>query len=284
MTGGGMLILVGTPIGNRADLSARARETIETADLLLCEDTRSPARLLGEGATLPRRVSCFVGNEHERVEAAMEAIAAGNRVVFVSEAGMPVWSDPGRLLVEAAWRAGHAIDVVPGPSAASAALAVSGFEAEGAVFIGFVVRSGGARAEQLDAIADSAGASILYEAGNRVGKLLSELAERRPARLALVGRELTKRHQELRRGTLAELAAEVDAGAERRGEFTIVVRGAGTANRVDDGATQAARAVLEAMTDASLRPRARAKQIAQLTGLDATEVYARISKSRGASD
>ena len=112
----GILVLVGTPLGNRGDLSPRAREAIVGADLLLCEDTRSPVRLLGEGTLLPPRISCFVVNEGERIGLLLEHLARGARVAYVSEAGLPVWSDPGLRLVQAAVAAGYAVDVVPGPS------------------------------------------------------------------------------------------------------------------------------------------------------------------------
>ncbi len=283
----GRLVLVGTPLGNREDLSPRARRTILEADLLLCEDTRSPARLLGDALPSTERVSCFVGNEHERTELMLRRLEAGAVVVYVSEAGLPVWSDPGRLLVEAALSAGHVVDVVPGPTAATLALCVSGFEAEGARFIGFVPRSGPPRNEALDDVLRDRGASLIYEAGGRVGGLLRDLRARSLAigmgdestRRVVVARELTKLHQEVLRGSLAEVSARV--GDSVRGEVVVVLEGAPHTIEPSDReafARDSARAVLTAMTDSTLRPRERARQIAKLTGLDDREVYELLSR------
>jgi 16S rRNA (cytidine1402-2'-O)-methyltransferase len=272
----GKLVLVGTPLGNREDLSARARRTLLEADVLLCEDTRSPQRLLGE-VELPERISCFVGNEHERTALLLERLAAGQTVAFVSEAGLPVWSDPGRMLVAAAVAGGFEVDVIPGPTAGTCALALSGFVAEGACFWGFIPRSGKSRDEVIEQIASASGAAILYEAGNRTPALLRDLADELGDRQVLIARELSKLHQELLRGSATELAARVTEPL--RGEVTLVIEGRpkGIATE-DDPVQQAARAVLEAMLDPSLKPRARAKALAALTGLDAHALYDRLRR------
>jgi 16S rRNA (cytidine1402-2'-O)-methyltransferase len=274
----GKLVLIGTPLGNREDLSDRARRSLVEADLLLCEDTRSPQRLLPD-TTLPERVSCFVGNEHQRVALLLERLEAGQTVAFVSEAGLPVWSDPGRLLVAAAVEAGFEIDVIPGPTAGTCALAASGFVAEGARFLGFIARGGKQRDATLGQLAAETGAVVIYEAGNRTPALLRELGSRVGARRVMIARELSKLHQELLRGTAAELATRITEPL--RGEVTVVIEGAGpdTEDTSElDPAQQAARAVLDAMLDTSLKPRARAKVIASLTGLDARELYDRLIK------
>ena len=279
----GTLVLVGTPIGNRGDLSPRARQAIEEADLLLCEDTRSPLRLLGsKGEDLPPRTSCFVGNEHDRLELLRGALQEGKVVVFVSEAGMPVWSDPGRLLVDAAWKLGATIDAIPGPTAAATALALSGFEAEGAVFVGFIDRSGKSRRSELQAISENLGASVIYEAGNRshqfLADLCSVLGEAAQGRRIFIGRELTKAHQELMRGSVASLAESVSGPL--RGEVCIVVEGIPTedarGDRANDGDAALGRQVFELMLDETLKPRARAKALAKLTGYVAGEIYKRL--------
>lgn len=274
-----MLVLVGTPLGNRSDLSPRAREAILSADLLLCEDTRSPVRLLGAEVTLPPRVSCFVGNEASRVDKLLAALAEGKTVAFVSEAGLPVWSDPGQRLVVAAIDAGHPVDVVPAATAGSVALCLSGFSAEGATFLGFPERSGPKRAAVLERVAVNVGPSLLYEAGNRVPALLRDLVKALPdaaTRRVVVARELTKLHQRVERGTAAELAASLEAA--ERGEVTVVVDGVGEAAAVDDSAVEAARRVLELMLDESLRPRERARELASVTGLPANELYSRLTR------
>jgi 16S rRNA (cytidine1402-2'-O)-methyltransferase len=272
----GVLILVGTPLGNREDLSPRARRAILEADLLLCEDTRSPSRLLGEGERLPPRLSCFAGNEEDRIGNMLDALAQGRTVAFISEAGMPVWSDPGRALVEAAVAAGHDVDVVPGPTAAATALALTGFAARGARFLGFPPRDGGTRHRFVQSVAEDLGVSIIYEAGPRVPALLAELAaalEDAGTRKAVVARELTKMHQEVLRGTVAELAESIVAAL--RGEVTVVIEGRAAAP--DDEREARAREVLDIVL-ADLKPRDKAKRLAPLTGLDAQAIYAKLAR------
>jgi 16S rRNA (cytidine1402-2'-O)-methyltransferase len=276
----GRLVLVGTPLGNREDLSPRARRVILEADVLLCEDTRSPRRLLGEDDELPVRISCFVANEDKRVEDMLHRLSAGQVVVYISEAGMPVWSDPGHKLVAAAVKSGFAVDVIPGPTAAATALCHSGFSAQGALFLGFVARDGVARKRSLRRVAEHDGATVLYEAGNRTARLLCDLAEACPdaqTRTAVVARELTKLHQEVRHGTLRELAAEA-VETPPRGEVTVVVGPAAPRDDVDP-AQAAARRTLELMLDAGLKPRERAKALAEQTGLDARVLYSLLGSS-----
>lgn len=271
----GVLVIVGTPLGNREDLSPRARAAILGADLLLCEDTRSPNRLMGEGVTLPPRRSCFVGNEHERVAGMLEALGAGARVVYVSEAGMPCWSDPGQMLVRAAIDAGFEVDVIPGPTAMATAVALSGLPSAEVRFVGFAARSGRPRAELLDELRHESATVVFYEAGNRTRDLLHDLAavlDDAAERPVAIAREMTKLHQEVLRGTVASLAAELPASL--LGEVTVVLGPA--SRRRGDVAEQAARAVLDTMLDPSLRPRERARRLAALTGEPARAIYARI--------
>lgn len=275
----GVLVLVGTPIGNRGDLSPRGRSAILSADLLLCEDTRSPTRLLGDATELPRRMSCFVGNEHGRVATMLERLGAGQTVVFVSEAGMPVWSDPGAGLVRAAADAGFKVEVIPGPSAATMALALSGFSASWVQFVGFIDRSGTGRSASLRRVIEGEGPSILFEAGNRVAALLRDLARAAPdasTREVMVGREFTKLHEAVHRGTVDALASTLVEGL--RGEVTVVVAGAPASIREASKMTlqSGAREVLEIMLDPSLKPKARAKAIAKHTGLPIRDIYARL--------
>jgi 16S rRNA (cytidine1402-2'-O)-methyltransferase len=274
----GKLVLIGTPLGNREDLSPRAKRAIVEADLLLCEDTRSPQRLLGD-EKLPERISCFVGNEHERIAMLRERLEAGQTVAFVSEAGLPVWSDPGRLLVAAAVEGGFEVDVIPGPTAATCALALSGFVAERARFYGFLPRGGSERDAVLDELAGERGAALIYEAGNRVPALLRDLAKVAGARAIVIVREFSKLHQEVIRGSVGELAERV--AEPLRGEVTVVLAGFEVAKTDGvDESTRAARAVLEIMLDVGLKPRARAKALAELTGLDAREIYDRLVGTR----
>jgi 16S rRNA (cytidine1402-2'-O)-methyltransferase len=271
----GVLVIVGTPLGNREDLSPRARAAILGADLLLCEDTRSPVRLFGEGVELPPRRSCFVGNEHGRVDGLLEALAAGSRVVYVSEAGMPCWSDPGRLLVRAALDAGHEVDVVPGPTALATAVALSGLPSEHVRFVGFPPRGGKPRAELIEDLQHETATVVFYEAGNRTRELALDLAKAlrdADVRELVVARELTKLHQQVVRGTVATIEAELPDPV--LGEVTIVLGPASTPR--GDVAREAARETLATVLDASLKPRERARRLAALTGLPARDLYAQL--------
>lgn len=275
----GRLVLVATPLGNRGDLSPRARQAILSADILYCEDTRSPLRLLGPGEVLPSRVSCFAGNESERRGALLALLQEGKCVVLISEAGMPGISDPGQILANAVWDAGYKVEVIPGPCAAITALAASGFSAQGAVFWGFAPRKGQGRKDLLQRMVHERGAVIFYEAANRVPHLLSDLkailGPQAGTRRVLVARELSKRFEELRRATLDTLCSEPFEGDSTRGEFCVVLEGA---NAMQSSAAQnkgaaSAQALWACLQDPSLKPRARARAVAELTGEDDRAVY-----------
>ena len=282
----GTLSLIGTPIGNRGDLSPRARDAILQAQLLFCEDTRSPQRLFGEGVSLPPRKSCFAANEEARCAELLSVLASGQSVAFISEAGMPSLSDPGQRLAEAAWSGGFTVDVIPGPCAAIVALAASGFAAQGAVFWGFAPRKGSGRKTLLETIRDSRTTFLLYEAGNRVPALLEELEEVMATtgaeRRVLVARELTKGLEEKRRGTLRELRTIPEHPDSWRGEFTIVVEGNLNKNE-EVAAPSDARSLWAALSDPELKPRERARKIAELIGEDTREVYETLLRLRGST-
>ena len=219
------LVLVATPLGNMTDLSPRAVETLASADVIACEDTRRTGNLLSLAGVAPRRLLAV--HEHNEAEMAEEIVAhlrAGATVALVSDAGMPVISDPGARVVRAVVDAGFEVSVVPGPSAAVSAVAVSGLPADRWVFEGFLPRK--SRGPRLAAVAMETRTMVLYEAPHRLVTTLGDLArvcgEDRP--VALV-RELTKLHEEIWRGSLREA---LDLCAERapRGEYVIVVGGA----------------------------------------------------------
>lgn len=223
---GGALVLVGTPIGNLGDLSPRAVEALSAAGLVCCEDTRRTGRLLehaGVSGVRLRRV-----DEHTESEAigdVCELLAAGATVAVVTDAGMPAVTDPGGRLVAACAAAGHTVTVVPGPSAGVAALAVSGLPAGRFCFEGFLPRKGKARAERLEQIARERRTTVVYESPHRLRSCLEDLAGAcGPSRPGVVARELTKLHEEVVRGSLAELC-EWAAGPVK-GEVVIVVEGA----------------------------------------------------------
>ena len=254
---GGALVLVGTPIGNLGDLSPRAAEALGDADAVCCEDTRRTGKLLS--LTGIERHPFVVVNEHteeREIPRVLARLERGERVALVSDAGMPGISDPGERLVAAAVAAGHAVEVVPGPSASIAALVVSGLPAGRFVFEGFLPRKGSARSERLAAISTEARTTVLYEAPHRLARTLADLVavcgeDRRVA----VAREITKLHEQVWRGTLAGAVAWA-AEREPPGEIVVVIDGAPAAPPPDDDAIrEAIRSELEA--GASARDAAR---------------------------
>lgn len=231
----GVLVMVGTPIGNLGDLSPRAIEAIGAADAVACEDTRRTGRLLSHiGVRAPVLIVMNDHTEGEVIDGILGRLGAGERVVVVSDAGMPGISDPGERLVAAASAAGHPIEVVPGPSAAITALVGSGLPAGRFVFEGFLPRKGSGRSERLGEIAGEHRTVVLYEAPHRLARTLADLvtacgSDRRVA----FGRELTKLHEEFWRGSLGE-AVDRCAEVEPRGEFVIVLGGAPPAGEAAD--------------------------------------------------
>jgi 16S rRNA (cytidine1402-2'-O)-methyltransferase len=225
---GGVLVLAGTPIGNLADASSRLMTELRAADVIAAEDTRRFARLLDRLAvdTNARVVSYFEGNETRRIPALIAELAAGRRVLVVTDAGMPSVSDPGYRLVVAAIEQGFPVTAVPGPSAVLVALAVSGLPVDRFCFEGFLPRKAGERTRRLAELATEVRTMVFFEAPHRTVATLVAMSERFGAdRRAALCRELTKTYEEVRRATLAELA-ELAAAGEVRGEITLVVAGA----------------------------------------------------------
>ncbi len=221
---GGRLVVVATPIGNLGDLSPRARETLASADLIACEDTRHSRVLLTAANIRARRlVALHAHNEAARTEELMKRLLGGEVVALICDAGTPLVSDPGSRLVAAAVGAGVPVSSVPGPSALLAALVVSGFDLTRFHFEGFLPRKGEERRARLVAMARADEPWVVYESPKRVASSLEELAAICGAeRRVLVARELTKRFEELWRGGLAA-AAEWAASKPARGEYVLVV-------------------------------------------------------------
>ncbi len=225
--GPGVLVLAGTPIGDPGDAPARLAAELAAADVVAAEDTRRLRRLARElDASLPDRVvSYFEGNERARTRELADELARGARVLLVTDAGMPSVSDPGYRLVAAAVEQGVRVTVVPGPSAVLTALAVSGLPVDRFCFEGFLPRRAGERATRLAEAAEERRTLVYFEAPRRLDTTLTEMAEAFGGdRRAAVCRELTKTYEEVRRGTLEELAAWAAKGV--RGEITVVVAGA----------------------------------------------------------
>jgi 16S rRNA (cytidine1402-2'-O)-methyltransferase len=247
----GALVLVATPIGNLGDLSPRAQEELARADVVACEDTRRTGRLLQLSGIRARAL--LTVNDHTEASAVREVLRrldAGERVVVVTDAGTPGISDPGERLVRAAAREGHEVVVVPGPSAAIAALVASGLPTGRFVFEGFLPRRGSARTERLAALASEPRTIVLYEAPHRIARTLADLAAAFGAdRRVAIGRELTKLHEEVWRGTPGD--AVEWAAANPPGEMVVVVVGAPAAEEAgDDEIRTALRAELGAGSSA----------------------------------
>lgn len=227
MMEGGCLILAGTPIGDSEDASPNLVQVLESADVIAAEDTRKFRTLCTRIGAKPQGsvVSYFEGNEDQRIPALVAAMESGQRVVLVTDAGMPAVSDPGYQLVRAAIAADIPVTSVPGPSAVVTALAVSGLPVDRFTFEGFAPRKAGARANVFAELADERRTMVFYEAPHRLHEFLSATAEAFGAdRQAVVCRELTKTYEEIVRGTLRELAEW--AQSEIKGEITVVIAGA----------------------------------------------------------
>ena len=224
---GGVLVLAATPIGNLADASPRLLTELGTADVIAAEDTRRLARLLHRLGvkTHARVVSYFEGNEARRTPSLIDELEAGQHVLLVTDAGMPSVSDPGYRLVSAAIEDGIPVTAIPGASAVLVALAVSGLPVDRFCFEGFLPRKGGERTRRLAELAAEPRTMVFFEAPHRTAASLAAMVECfGPDRRGVVCRELTKIHEEIRRGPLAELASWA-AAHEVRGEVALVVAG-----------------------------------------------------------
>lgn len=268
----GVLTLAATPIGNPLDASVRLMRALADAELIAAEDTRRLARLVREleVETTGRILSYHEHNEAERTEVLLEALAAGQRVLIVTDAGMPVVSDPGFQAVRAATDAGFPITVIPGPSAVLTALAASGIAPDRFTFEGFPPRREGRRVSALDPLVDEQRTMVFFESPRRTAATLSAMAETFGAdRRAAVARELTKTHEQIVRGTLAELVDWAESG-EVLGEVVLVVAGA------EPVAASAEDLVEEVLTraEAGTRLKDAAKEIARAhSGVGASELY-----------
>ena len=264
----GRLYVVGTPIGNLGDLSERARETLSSVDLVAAEDTRRTGKLLAHIGVKARMVSLFEGNEPQRIEEILDRLREGDAVALVSDAGMPLVSDPGFRLLRAAVDAGVEVNVVPGPSAVTAALVVSGLPTDRWVFEGFLPRRAGDRRARLRGLTRDRRTVVLFESPVRVVSLLRDILVELGDRRAALARELTKLHEEVVRGRVSEVLASV-LDAEPRGEIVVVIEGAEPAEAdLDELVEEARRLVADGM-----RKREAAAAVARRNGGSANAIY-----------
>lgn len=261
----GRLVLCPTPIGNLEDVTLRVLATLRAADVIACEDTRHTRLLLDRHGITARLLSFHEHNERARAAELVLRIADGELVALVSDAGTPVVSDPGFALVRACLAAGLALEVLPGPSAAVTALVASGLPAGRWRFVGFLPRS---RGELERLLLESPETLVAYESPRRLAATLALLAERDADRPVAVCRELTKVHEEVRRGSAAELAAHYGANPAR-GEV-VIVSGAAPPGSVD---RRRALSALAEVVAAGAKARPAAAAVARLTGVSANELY-----------
>ncbi len=267
----GILYVLATPIGNLGDLSPRAAEVLRTVALVAAEDTRETGKLVHHVGSSARLISVHAHSPRRRLDEVVGRLEAGDDVALATDAGTPGVSDPGPALVRLAREAGVRVVPIPGASAVHTALSASGFEADRYAFFGFPPRSGSARTAWLEGVAESPVTVVCFEAPGRVAALLADLAGGTGAeRRAVVGRELTKKFEEIVAGTVAELAERVAAG-EGRGEFTVVVEGAPPAPAAGDDAL--AERLARALRQADVGGSAAARVISEVTGLSRNQSY-----------
>ena len=278
---GGVLYVVGTPIGNREDLSPRARRVLSQVDVIACEDTRRSGRLLQGLSGNGRLVSFHRHNRQQRQPQLLEMLAAGHSLALISDAGLPGISDPGEELVAAARQAGHGVACIPGPTAFVTALVGSGLPCGRFVFEGFLPAKPSARRQRLQQMEREARTVVFYEAPHRLVALLEDLLELWGDRPLQVARELTKRHEEFVGPTTA-MALDRFRGQPPRGECCVVVGGCPLPATLPwDGDAMAAR-LEHLMGEEGLSPSQAARTLAQRSGHSRQRLYnLLLQKQRG---
>lgn len=272
------LHLVATPIGNLGDVTLRALETLAAADTIYCEDTRITLRLMDRyGLRVPLKAL------HEHNEAALAPsliaeIESGKAIALVSDAGMPLISDPGYRLVKACAEAGVRVTSLPGANAVLTAVQLSGLATDSFRFAGFLPSGDGERRRALAELMEASHTVITYESPHRLRDCVADIAARDPARPIAVARELTKLHEEVVRGSASDVLAQLAARETIKGECVVVIGGKAAAEAALDEA-QIARIIADAA--AALPAGKAAQQVAKLTGLPRDEAFARIIKLKG---
>jgi len=268
----GTLYIVATPLGNLGDLSTRAAEILRRVAVVAAEDTRRTRGLLTHLGASPQLLSYHAHSEDRRLETLLEILGDGRDVALVSDAGTPLVSDPGGELVAAAREAGVTVVPIPGPSAVATALSAAGLKSDRYLFLGFIPRKGSERTRLLARVAAEEWSVVLFEAPPRLVDLLQDLAATAGGgRRAVVARELTKLHEEIRSGTLDELVGYYSEHPPR-GELTIVVEGTGTPaappDRTDDAVQQATLLLAEGLTRREV-----ARRLSATLGLSRNDAY-----------
>lgn len=274
----GRLSIVGTPIGNLGDLSPRGVETLRNADFIAAEDTRVTLGLLTRFEIKKPLLSCYKPKEQEKSERIIELLLEGHNIAMVSDAGMPCISDPGAVLVAKCYERGIPVEVIPGCSAAVAAVAVSGLEVDRWVFEGFLPVPKKERSERLEIVKNLPHALVFYEAPHKIKQTLADLCEVLGAeRKAALCRELTKLHEEVIRAPLGELAHYYD-DIEPRGEYVIVVKGAD--RRTEEFTIDQAAQLAKQLVDGGGKLSDACREAAKATGFPKRDIYAALSNNK----
>ncbi|MEM6424108.1 MAG: 16S rRNA (cytidine(1402)-2'-O)-methyltransferase [Cyanobacteria bacterium P01_D01_bin.128] len=267
----GTLYLVGTPIGNLEDITARAIRILQSVDLIAAEDTRHTAKLLHHFQITTPQISHHQHNQAQRIPELIGRLNQGQSLALVTDAGMPGISDPGAALVRSCWQAEHTVVPIPGPTAAISALVASGLPTERFVFEGFLPIKGKARRQRLEEIQSEPRTIVLYEAPHRLLATLMDLTTVLGGdRATTLARELTKRHEEFWRGTL-QGACEYYQAIAPKGEFTLVL--AGTEREQPQLSKAALKTELQALIEQGLSRSQASRQLAHQTQLSRRELY-----------
>jgi len=273
----GTLYVVATPLGNLQDLSQRAIEVLKQIDLVAAEDTRRSRALLSHFGISAQMESYHGDSSPARIQHIVKQLVSGKHVALLSDSGTPAVSDPGAELVRQAVDRGVKVVPIPGPSAVTTAFSVAGISASGFLFAGYPPRKASEKRQFLAQIAAQPRPVILYEAPQRVAETLQLLVEVCPQRQIVIARELTKLHEEIRYGLVAEIA-EAISSQEQRGEFTLVLNAAPQPTRSSRISEENVREAVEAMLGAGLSHRDAARIIELLTGLSRNEAYQSVQR------
>jgi len=276
----GTLYLVATPIGNLADITHRALQVLRDVELIACEDTRHTHKLLQHYGITTRTISYHEHNEQQRAAQLIDLLKQGRDVAVVSDAGTPSISDPGFRLVRAAIESEVPVVPVPGPSALIAALVAAGLPTDEFFFAGFLPARANARRARLGELRTVPGTLIFYEAPHRLAAALREAHELLGEREAVVARELTKLHEEIKRGRLSELAGYFEAEDRARGEIVVLIDRHLIAEATDKTETSIA-ALVDQFEQEGLDHRAALKKAARELGLSRAEAYRKLVAERG---
>lgn len=273
----GKLSLVGTPIGNLEDMSFRAIRTLTEADRIACEDTRQTIKLLNHFEIKNRLEAYHKYNEQKESDRLIELLRAGEHIALVSDAGLPIISDPGSVIVRRCREEGIDVEVIPGPNAGLSALMLSGLDARDFRFLGFLGKSSKEFKQGIETIVNSEATVILYESPHRIEKLLAALAEAVPDREISISREITKKFEETLHGTAAELLALFEE-KKPKGEFVVVISGADPQEKTLSLSELSVEDHMDHYQKEGLSEKEAMKQVARDRGVSKREIYNQIKR------